>query len=164
MLMQLDIFGAPAVPVDPETGVMRPTAPPKMNVAAPAARGAVPPLPLPRRTAEWEALLASSEAAADIVVFCSTLWTGVVLEVLSCPKHGRKHLDATGVVGEYPPDTAFGRIVYANPGMLRAWHWKRSLKAIGAAGTHGARFRFTEAAGSDRLILPYPLQEKAPAQ
>jgi hypothetical protein len=133
-----------------------------MNVAALPA--AVPPLPLPIRTAAWEALLARSPAAANLSVLCSTLWTEEILEVLSCSEVGRFYLHKTGKIGEFPRDSVHGRIVHATPGMVRAWHWKRALRPIGSAGTHGCRFMFTDGRGSDRLIFPYPFQEKAPAQ
>jgi hypothetical protein len=120
---------------------------------------AIPALPVPARLPAWESLLAGSAAAGMVVVLVSPLWTGQILEVLHCERHGRRYLTADGTIGEYPPDSMRQRLVHATIDQARAWHQLRALHPLGAAGTHCARFTFGDCAGAGRLSFPSPFQE-----
>ena len=154
--MQLDWLRDPPPPRrDPPAP---PPAPPQIGQST---LEAVPPLPLPVRPPAWEKLLAETPQAGNITVLCYSMWSGIILELLSCPE-GRFYLENTGNHHKAEPEReGHGRIVHCNPTLLRAWHAKRALAPIpGSAGTHAARFRFTNLPGEPRLILPYPFQEK----
>ena len=138
MMLQLDLFAAQPRPVRPD-GVMLAPVP--------------PPMPLPKRTPEWEAMLLGSDAAGNVVVLVSTLFTGVCLEVLSDPVLGRRWLHRDGSVGEFPADSAHGRTVHATPDEARAWHKARALVPLGSPGTSAARFTFGDTPGTGELQL-----------
>lgn len=143
---QFDMFAVPP-------GAPR-EARPVLNVAPPA-----PPIPIPARPPAWEAKLAASLVASDLRVLVITAWTGVCLEVLSCPNQGRLWLDRDGAIGEFPRDRVHGRVVYATPAMARAWHSRRELRLVCPPGTGCAEFVFGVAPGAAPLIFPAPFKE-----
>lgn len=144
--MQLDMFAAP------------PPAPPAITAAPRAAAPAR--LPIPTRVPAWERLLAQSPVSGIVTVFCSPLWTGQILEVLSCPVHGRRFLGEGGDMGEYPPDSVHGRMIYVTPDTARAWHCRHALEPISPPGTASIRFRFAAAPHpGGALIFPPPFRE-----
>jgi hypothetical protein len=109
------------------------------------------PLPLPPRGADWERLLARSQAARDVVVWVSTRWTGVVQEWLSDPATGRYVLYSNGQIAAVPaperenlrapPVCDLGRYVLMTAADARALHARRPLVLAGSPWPESVRYR-----------------------
>jgi hypothetical protein len=96
---------------------------------------------LPRRTAAWETLLGSSNAAKDIVVFASDEWHGKIIETLSDANLGRQALRSDGTIEALPPSGSHGRTIFVTWEEAAAINRRSKLVRIGTGGTVGAMHR-----------------------
>ena len=165
MIAQFDLFGSPAAPPLRRgiTALPLPAAPLRQPSAPPAVTR-VNPIPAPPR-AEWARRLNASGVGDQVTIHLSTLWTGVVLEVLCQGATGRWTIDREKVITEIPPDAgAVGRIIYVTATQAAEMHAQWPLVLLGAPGTHSARYRLAaadEAAGGPLTLPTAPTEPEA---
>lgn len=118
MIAQLDLFGAP-----------QPAPPPPTR---PVPRRAAEPVPTPA-TIPWARLLAAHpDVATRVMVQCSALYTGVVLESLALGPAGQHWLMADKTIRDVQADPGRrGRYVYLTPRDAIALHTRHPMIRIG---------------------------------
>ncbi len=166
MIAQLYLFGGGPVDRPVRKGIVAlplPTAPLRQPSPPPVATR-VNPIPAPP-SAEWARRLNASGVGDQVTIHLSTLWTGVVLEVLCQGATGRWTIDREKVVTEIPADPgAVGRIIYVTATQAAEMHAQWPLVLLGAPGTHSARYRLAvadEAAGGPLTLPTAPMEPEA---
>jgi hypothetical protein len=145
MIAQLDLFGA-----------TQPSPPPPPPVVTAKARPAEI-IPRPP-TVEWERLLRRyAEISTTVMVQCSTLWTGVVLEALTRGNDQQYWLMGDKTIREMKPSPGeqAARYVYIRPRDALALHAKHPMIKI-RGGTHSCMYRFAEPGEDAPADLPLP--------
>jgi hypothetical protein len=133
------------------------SAPPRLRAAAAPSRAITPPPAdahsnLPAVPIAWERLLARAPDV-PIVICVSTLWTGIVREVLCFPGVGRQALYKEGTIGELAGVSVPSRDIYLTVDQTRGLSRHHGLILLGRPGRTNARFRFIPNAGNTEDVV-----------
>jgi len=141
---QLDLFGA---------AVATPHPPPPAVIAKARPAETIPTPP----TLEWARILAQhADVSTRVMVHCSAIWTGLVLESLALGSAGQYFLMKDKTVRDALADPGRkARYVYMTPRDALALHARHPM-VMTTKGTHSCTYRFAEPGEDAPTDLPLP--------
>lgn len=145
MTAQLDMFATPAP-------APRPAPPATTTAKAPTAE-LIPPPP----TVQWARLLARHmDVSTRVMVQCSSLYTGIVLEVLALGTQGQHWLMKDHTIRENSTNLGVrSRIIYVTPRQAIAMHARHPM-IMTTKGSHCCSYRLADPGEAAPAELPLP--------